>query len=71
MKRLLFFAPIISTFLAIVYILNFEDTTNEGVIIGLAFMYFIATIEVIAYSMVLILALFEKFEKIPSEKFGN
>ena len=71
MKRLLFFAPIISTFLAIVYILNFEDTTNEGVIIGLAFMYFIATIEVIAYSMVLIFALFEKFEKMPSEKFGN
>lgn len=71
MKRLLFFAPIILTFLVIAYTLKVEDTSNEGVIVGLGIMYFIATIEVIAYSMVLIFAIFEKFEKTPSEKFGN
>jgi hypothetical protein len=59
---LAFVSPLLTTLLAIVYTLNFEPM-SEGVIVGLGLLYVIATIECIAYGLVLITYIFSIAEK--------
>jgi len=59
---LAFVSPLLTTLLAIVYTLNFEPM-SEGVIVGLGMLIIIATIECIAYGIVLITHIFSIAEK--------
>jgi hypothetical protein len=66
MKKILlilaFITPLLTTLLAIIYTLNLEDR-NEGVIVGLGILIIIATLEGIAYGVVLINCMFQKVER--------
>ena len=66
MKKILlilaFITPLLTTLSAIIYTLNLEDR-NEGVAVGLGILIIIATLEGIAYGVVLINYIFEKGER--------
>ena len=68
-KTLLFLAfisPLLTTLAAIVYTLNCEPM-SEGVAVGLGILIIIATVELIAYGIVLITYVFELAEKKANE----
>ena len=66
MKKLLLFlafiSPLLTTLSGIIYTLNCEPMT-EGVAVGLGILIILATIEAIAYGIVLIWWLNEQLEK--------
>jgi len=70
MKKILlilaFITPLLTTLSAIIYTLNLEDR-NEGVIVGLGILIIIATLECIAYGIILINCIFEKGERKATE----
>lgn len=70
MKKILlilaFITPLLTTLSAIIYTLNLEDR-NEGVAVGLGILIIIATLECIAYGVVLINYIFEKGERKATE----
>jgi hypothetical protein len=66
--KLAFVSPLLTTLSAIMYTLKFEPM-SEGIVVGLGVLIIIATLQCIAYGIILITHLFDIATKKPTHLF--